>query len=52
MKGAGIGYGHKKQFPEWVEKNMKENPAPGAYNDLFRDAKSKGPTFGVSRAHY
>jgi len=30
-KGAGFGFGRKKQFPDWMERNMKENPAPGAY---------------------
>jgi len=30
-KGVGFGFGNKRQFPEWLEKNMKENPAPGAY---------------------
>ena len=30
-KGVGFGFGSKRQFPEWLEKNMKENPAPGAY---------------------
>ncbi len=31
-KGAGFGFGSKKQFPDWMEKNMKENPAPGSYS--------------------
>lgn len=22
-KGAGFGFGNKRQFPEWMEKNMK-----------------------------
>lgn len=22
-KGAGFGFGNKRQFPEWLEKNMK-----------------------------
>lgn len=30
-KGVGFGFGTKRQFPEWLERNMKENPAPGAY---------------------
>ena len=30
-KGVGFGFGGKKQFPDWMERNMKENPPPGAY---------------------
>jgi hypothetical protein len=36
-RGTGFGFGNKKQFPEWLERNMKENPAPGAY---FEQPKS------------
>lgn len=32
-KGVGFGFGNKRQFPEWMERNMKENPAPGSYLD-------------------
>jgi hypothetical protein len=52
-KGAGIGFGRKKQFPDWMEKNMIDNPAPGVYNKSMRDIiKPKGPTFGVGHKYY
>jgi hypothetical protein len=51
-KGAGFGFGSKKQFPDWMQRNMKENPAPGSYFDnLLRDSR-KGPTFGISHKYY
>ena len=54
-KGVGFGYGKKRQFPDWMERNMKENPAPGSYIDQHNttvDFRSKGPTFGISYKHY
>ena len=54
-KGAGFGYGNKRQFPEWMEKNMKQNPAPGSYDKQFNvstDFRPKGPTFGISHKYY
>jgi hypothetical protein len=51
-KGAGIGFGRKKQFPDWMERNMKDNPPPGAYLDTNGNLRSKGPTFGISHKHY
>ena len=53
-KGVGFGFGNKRQFPEWMEKNMKENPAPGAYDRQTApsDFRPKGPTFGISHKHY
>ena len=50
-KGAGFGFGRKKQFPDWMERNMKENPAPGSYIDLD-DVRGKGPTFGLGHKYY
>ena len=53
-KGVGFGFGNKRQFPEWMEKNMKENPPPGAYFDQAKHltGRSKGPTFGISYKFY
>jgi hypothetical protein len=55
-KGVGFGFGSKRQFPEWMEKNMKENPAPGSYFDegmrKSSEYKIKGPTFGISYKYY
>ena len=51
-KGAGFGFGNKRQFPEWMERNMKENPPPGAYIDDKNAENSKGPTFGLSHKYY
>lgn len=51
-KGAGFGFGKKKQFPDWMEKNMKENPAPGSYFDSHYDPRSRGPTFGLGHKYY
>jgi hypothetical protein len=51
-KGVGFGYGRKKQYPDWMEKNMKENPPPGAYFDNNSDIRSRGPTFGISHKYY
>jgi hypothetical protein len=51
-KGAGFGFGRKKQFPDWMERNMKENPAPGSYFDAGHDFNSRGPTFGLSHRYY
>ena len=54
-KGTGFGYGSKRQFPEWMEKNMKENPAPGSYlghHTSTTEFRPKGPTFGISHKHY
>lgn len=52
LKGVGFGFGRKKQFPDWVERNMKENPSPGAYFDSNADPRSKGPTFGIAHKYY
>lgn len=52
MKGVGFGFGRKKQFPDWVERNMKENPAPGTYFEANSDLRSKGPTFGIAHKFY
>lgn len=54
-KGAGFGFGNKRQFPDWLERNMKENPAPGSYFDHHTSAtdyKPKGPTFGIPYKYY
>jgi len=51
-KGAGFGFGGKRQFPEWMERNMKENPPPGAYFDDKGSIHSRGPTFGLSHKYY
>jgi hypothetical protein len=51
-KGAGFGFGRKKQFPDWMERNMKENPPPGAYFDIGSEGRTKGPTFGISHKYY
>ncbi len=54
-KGVGFGFGNKKQFPEWLQKNMKENPAPGAYFEEGKASthlRSRGPTFGISHRFY
>ena len=43
------------QFPDWMQRNMKENPAPGSYmsdKNLSSDFRPKGPTFGISHKHY
>ncbi len=54
-KGVGFGFGNKRQFPEWMERNMKENPAPGAYlegGDSKTEYHAKGPTFGIPYKYY
>ena len=55
-KGAGFGFGSKKQFPDWMERNMKENPSPGAYFDYhsntLNEFRPKGPTFGIAHKYY
>ena len=51
-KGAGFGFGRKKQFPDWMERNMKENPAPGSYFDSDYDLHNRGPTFGLGHKYY
>lgn len=51
-KGAGFGYGTRKPYPDWMERNMKENPAPGAYEALPEGDNKKGKTFGISYKHY
>jgi hypothetical protein len=35
-----------------MERNMKENPPPGAYFDSMMDVKRKGRTFGISHKYY
>jgi hypothetical protein len=35
-----------------MERNMKENPPPGAYFDDKNGLASKGPTFGLSHKYY
>lgn len=37
-----------------MERNMKENPAPGAYFEQpkLREVRAKGPTFGISYKFY
>ena len=35
-----------------MEKNMKDNPAPGAYIETSSDSRPKGPTFGISHKFY
>lgn len=35
-----------------MERNMKENPPPGAYIDDNGSFKSKGPSFGLSHKYY
>jgi hypothetical protein len=52
MKGVGFGFGRKKQFPDWVERNMKEIPSPGAYFESKSELHMKGPTFGISHKYY
>lgn len=52
VKGAGFGFGRKKQFPDWQERNMKELPAPGIYFDGDTDLHNRGPTFGLSHKYY
>ena len=42
VKGAGFGFGRKKQFPDWQERNMKELPAPGIYFDGDTDHHNRG----------
>jgi hypothetical protein len=49
---VGFGFGGKRQFPDWMERNMKENPPPGAYFDGQHDLRSRGPTFGLSHKYY
>jgi len=49
---VGFGFGRKKQYPDWMERNMKENPPPGAYFDNNSDNRLKGPTFGISHKFY
>ena len=51
-KGVGFGFGHKKQFPDWMERNMKDNPAPGSYFEEGGSARNRGPTFGISHKYY
>lgn len=51
-KGAGFGFGGKRQYPAWMERNMKENPPPGAYIDSSKEVKTKGKTFGISHKYY
>jgi hypothetical protein len=51
-KGVGFGFGGKRQYPAWMERNMKENPPPGAYIDNAKELKNKGPTFGISHKYY
>jgi hypothetical protein len=53
-RGVGFGFGNKRQFPEWMERNMKENPAPGSYFDHGNrtEFRSRGPTFGISHKYY
>jgi hypothetical protein len=50
-KGTGFGYGTRKPYPQWLERNMKENPAPGAY-DSEPSKYDKGRTFGISHRYY
>lgn len=44
------------QFPDWMKRNMKENPAPGAYllgqQNSSTDLRPKGPSFGISHKYY
>ena len=56
-RGVGFGFGAKRQFPEWMERNMKENPSPGAYFDEHSSNTAdsfrlKGPTFGIAHKYY
>ena len=54
-KGVGFGFGNKRQFPEWMEKNMKENPAPGCYDrqhNTSGEFRPRGPTFGIGHKYY
>ena len=51
-KGTGFGYGTRKPYPDWMERNMKENPAPGAYEALPGHDDKKGKTFGISYKYY
>jgi hypothetical protein len=49
-----LGYGNRRPYPQWMERNMRELPAPGAYN-LVQTSKPfdiKGKTFGMPHACY
>ena len=35
-----------------MQRNMKENPAPGSYFDQDNDFRSRGPTFGIGHKAY
>ena len=54
-RGTGFGFGNKRQFPEWMERNMKENPPPGAYFDHHQPLATfvpRGPSFGIAHHYY
>lgn len=52
-RGFSFGFGEKQVLPSHVLKNMKENPAPGAYNVSPNKVEDRrGKTFGVSRVFY
>lgn len=53
-RGPHIGFGEKKILPDYVMKNMKENPGPDTYGSIERKEHDykKGKTFGASRVCY
>lgn len=54
-KGTSFGFGERKPYPLWMERNMKEYPAPNTYLNkpsATCDFKSKGFSFGLSYRHY
>ncbi len=47
-----MGYGNKKPHPDWLQRNMKENPAPGDYKASPLLDNKKGKSFGISYKYY
>jgi len=53
-KGTSFGYGNRKAYPLWLERNMKENPAPNSYQEVESTSPRlpKGYSFGLSYHYY
>jgi hypothetical protein len=49
---ASFGFGSRRPYPEWMERNMKELPAPGAYELGRVPERKKGVSFGLGYQAY
>ena len=54
-KGPSFGFGNRKPYPDWLVRNMHENPAPNLYSVVIPPEDplfSKGFSFGIPYSYY